>query len=188
LKVLELTNTLIHEAWLGDNSCGWAKRSVFKISNSNGDQVGSNLDIVLKGILLVVLVNLLDLGLVGAHLYDKVVLDSDLGVVGDLNGWSVLHWSHRSASNVLALGEEIWQNATGSLGWGQPVDGGGVLVGSVIKLQGKLLVEELWLDHMHLDWGTEEFIWGGDVKLNLLPARLSIMDSLVLDFMDIKTS
>jgi hypothetical protein len=46
----------------------------------------------------------------------------------------------------------------------------------------------LWLDHMHLDWGTEEFIWGGDVKLNLLPARLSIMDSLVLDFMDIKTS
>ena len=41
---------------------------------------------------------------------------------------------------------------------------------------------------MNLNWRSKELIWGGHIKIYFLPAGTSIMDSFVLNLMDIEAS
>ena len=128
LEGLQLVGNEVHLRRLGDDSDSTAQRTVLKISNNDRHQVRRNLDVTLEvGHSVRRVVFVVNEGLIRGHLNHKLVFGQDLGRVGCLDCWGVLHRSDAAAVDGLALREQIGQFFASSLRRGHPAQGHGIL-------------------------------------------------------------
>ena len=99
-----------------------SKRSILKIADCDGDQIGGHLDRVRKLIRRVRGVPEHLRRLVGTHVHFELLLRNHSRVVSNPNGRRVLHRSNGSAGDVFTLGEKVRQLLAGGLRRLEPAD------------------------------------------------------------------
>lgn len=122
--------------WLSNNSDSCSKFFSLEVSDCEGDEVRRRLDLIIK-LVCFELAILCCACVVGAHLDDEFLRYGHICRIGGLDRRRVLKWRDRSASQELALSEEVRQLLAEGLLRSQPAEGGGLIICGVVHLDGE---------------------------------------------------
>ena len=140
-KDVKSSDTFVHESWLCYDIRSITHLLLFQVTTCNSNQVRWNLDLVWESVVNVSIVYRCSIvSTVGTHVDLKLFWDSDISIVCDLVGWSVLHWGNGSAGNIFTLGVHVWCHFANSLILGHPANSGWIGIGHVCQLKVKLLI------------------------------------------------
>ena len=176
LEGLQLVGNEVHLRRLGDDSDSTAQRTVLKISNNDRHQVRRNLDVTLEvGHSVRRVVFVVNEGLIRGHLNHKLVFGQNLGRVGCLDCWGVLHRSDAAAVDGLALREQIGQFFASSLRRGHPAQGHGILSSFEVDSDVESLIRHHYGWQLNDKLLTNDWILVKDLVFKLIADQMRLL-------------
>jgi len=122
--------------WLSNDSDPCSKFFSLEVSDCDGDEVRRCLNLIIEFVCFELAI-LCSTCVVGAHLDGEFLRYRHIGRIGGLDRGRVLKWRDRSASQELALSEEVRQLLAEGLLRSQPAEGGGLIIRGVVHLDGE---------------------------------------------------